>query len=36
MQNVSDKACFVHNMGYGSYKDLASVTASDNVLHDED
>ena len=31
-ENDLDKACLQHNMGYRKSKDLARITASDNVL----
>ena len=32
--NDLDKACFQHDMTYGSYKDLVKRTESDKVLRD--
>ena len=34
-QNSLYKACFQHGIAYGDFKDLASRTASDNVLCDK-
>ena len=33
-KNELDKACFKHGMTYGSFKDLARKTASDEILRD--
>ena len=33
--NQLDKGCFLHDMKYGDFKDLARRTASDNVLRDK-
>ena len=30
-----DKACFQHDMAYGSYKDLVKRTESDKILRDK-
>ena len=35
-QNEIDKACFEHNMAYGSFKDLPRRTDSDKVLRDKE
>ena len=34
-KNELDKACFQHDMSYGNFTDIASRTASDNVLRDK-
>ena len=34
-KNELDKACFQHDMAYGTAKDLAKRTQSDNVLKDK-
>ena len=34
-RNELDKNCFQHDMAYGDFKDLASRTASDEVLRDK-
>ena len=34
-QNELDKACFLHDMTYGEFKNLPRRTASDNVLHNK-
>ena len=31
-KNQLDKACFQHDMTYGGFKDLAKITASEEVL----
>ena len=31
-KNKLDKFCFQHDMGYGDFKDLARIKASDKVL----
>ena len=33
--NELDKACFLHDMGYGDFKNLAKRIASDKVLKDK-
>ena len=33
--NKLGKACFQHDTAYGDLKDLATITASDKVLHDK-
>ena len=33
-QDELDKACFLHNMAYGDFKDLPRRAVSDKVLHD--
>ena len=33
--NDLDKACFQHNMAYGSYKDLVKRAESDKILRDK-
>ena len=34
-QNELDKACFLHDMAYGDFKDLNRRTAADKVLRDK-
>ena len=34
-RNELNKACFLHDMTYGDFKDLARRTAADNVLRDK-
>ena len=34
-QNELDNACFLHDMGYGDFKDLTRRTASDKILRDK-
>ena len=34
-QNELDRACFLHDMAYGDFKDLNKRTASDKVLPDK-
>ena len=34
-QNELDKACFIHDMAYGDFKDLTRRTAADKGLRDK-
>ena len=34
-KNEHDKVCFQHEMANGDFKDIARITASDNVLRDK-